>query len=59
MGADQGDDDDDDVDRFYRCLSMSRDVDRRRYMSCIVTRMGAQEGDDDDVDRLHYSFGHV
>ena len=33
MGADQGDDDDDDVDRFYRCLSMSRDVDRRRYMS--------------------------
>ena len=29
MGADQGDDDDD-VDRFYRCLSMSRHVDRRR-----------------------------
>ena len=35
MGADQGDDDDDDVDRFYRCLSMSRDVDRRRYMYSI------------------------
>ena len=34
MGADQGDDDDD-VDRFYRCLSMSRDVDRRRYMYSI------------------------
>ena len=32
MGADQGDDDDDDVDKFYQCLSMSRDVDRRRYM---------------------------
>ena len=35
MGADQGDDDDDDVDRFYRCLSMSCDVDRRRYMYSI------------------------
>ena len=47
MGADHGDDDDD-VDRFYRCLSMSRDVDID-----IVARMGADQGDDDDVDRFY------
>ena len=33
MGANQGDDDDNDVDRFYRCLSMSRDVDR--FYRCL------------------------
>ena len=40
MGANQGDDDDDDVDvdRFYRCLSMSRDVDKFLSMSLDVSR---------------------
>ena len=35
MGADQGDDDDDDVDRFYRCLATSIDfIDVAR---CLAT----------------------
>ena len=40
MGADQGDDDDDDdVDKFYQCLWMSRDVDRRRYIGADGRRL--------------------
>ena len=61
MGADQGDDDD--VDRFYRCLATSIDfIDVARCLATSIDVdtcsrrlwMGADQGDDDDdVDRFY------